>query len=285
MRTLGFIFEYDGTAFSGWQVQPAKRTVHVEVRKALHELLRGEVPPVVHCSGRTDAGVHARYQVAHVLTESAVDLETLRGGLRHFLPADIALLSVADMPPEFHARRTALSKTYAYRILNRRQRSALDRDRAWHVVAPLDRDAMMAGASALLGRHDFASFQAANSPIKETVRTMYRTAVEGDGDEIIIRVAASGFLKYMVRNIVGTLVEMGQGRRAPEEMPAILKAVSRPSAGRTAPPQGLFLERVHYPEPHESALRAGLTFRNQETRLLSAEAFYTPAEIQLTGSL
>ena len=262
MRTIAFIFEYDGTAFAGWQLQVEQRTVHLEIRRVLETVLR-QPGVVVHCSGRTDAGVHALYQVAHIETESALDLEKLRGSLQAMLPRDIAVLAVSDMPAGFHARRSAEKKTYLYRILNRRPRTALDDMRVWHVVPRLDVAAMQTASLALLGKQDFASFEGHLSQAKHTVRTILDVQWNAAGDELHLRVTGDGFLKHMVRNIAGTLVEIGLGKRAPAGMRSIIDARDRTQAGRTAPPQGLYLERVVYPEPFESALRAGLRFRDE----------------------
>ncbi len=276
MRNLGLILEYDGAAFSGWQLQPGRRTVHDEVRRALQRLTGSAEPPVVHCSGRTDAGVHAMFQVGNVELETDLPLDALRGGVNHHLPRDIALLGIAEMPAEFHARRSALSKTYCYRILNRRQRTALDRGRVWHVVAPLDLEAMIEAATALAGRHDFASFQATNTEVEETVRTIFRVGWQAVGDELHFRIAGEGFLKYMVRNIVGTLVEVGLGKRSAAEMAAVIQACDRRRAGQTAPPDGLYLERVYYAGPHEALLREGLRFRGRSTWLDERPDFHRP---------
>lgn len=260
MRTLALILEYDGAAFSGWQLQPGERTVHLEVRKALSTILR-EDGPVVHCSGRTDAGVHALYQVAHFETENPIDAHKLRGSLNGLLPHDVSARGVAEMSADFHARRSATSKTYLYRILNRRPPPALTRGRVWHVPKPLDAGAMRAAAQHLLGEHDFASFEGPNSQAKGTVRTIYSVDVAPAHDELELRVNGNGFLKHMVRNLAGTLVEVGLGKRAPDDLRTIVDARDRRAAGQTAPPQGLFLERVYYPEPYETALRRSLAWQ------------------------
>lgn len=256
MRTLGFILEYDGTNFSGWQLQPGERTVHLEVRKALSVILREE--PVVHCSGRTDAGVHALYQVAHIETESAIVPEKLRGSLNGLMPHDVSALAVAEMPAGFHARRSAHSKTYLYRFLNRRPPPAVARGRVWHIPGRLDVVAMGAAAQHLLGEQDFKSFEGQNSQAKGTVRNILAVDLRRAGEEVEFRVTGDGFLKHMVRNIAGTLAEIGLGKRPPEAMRAIVDAKDRRAAGQTAPPQALYLERVYYPEPYEAALRSAL---------------------------
>lgn len=257
MRTLGFILEYDGTNFSGWQLQPGERTVHLEVRKALSIILREE-GPVVHCSGRTDAGVHALYQVAHIETENPIVTERLRGSLNGLLPHDVSALAVAELPAGFHARRSAHSKTYLYRILNRRPPPAVDRGRVWHVPKPIDVVAMADAAQHLLGHQDFASFEGPNSQAKGTVRNILAVDVRRVDAEIEFRVTGDGFLKHMVRNIAGTLVEIGLGKAKPAAMRPIIDAKDRRAAGQTAPPQALFLERVYYPEPYESLLATAL---------------------------
>jgi tRNA pseudouridine38-40 synthase len=244
--------------------------VHVEVRKVLQRILNLQEPPVLHCSGRTDAGVHARFQVAHFITDTQLGIEKLRGGMGKLLPRDIALLSLNEMPADFHARRKATSKTYLYRILNRRQSAALDRERVLHIVPRLDVDAMREAAQHLVGKHDFASFEGRLSAIITTVRTMFSATVDPVGDEIHFRITGDGFLKYMVRNIVGTLVEIGLGKRSAASMLDIRTKVDRAAAGMTAPPHGLYLERVRYPEPYESILREGFVFMGERNELVKS---------------
>jgi tRNA pseudouridine38-40 synthase len=239
------VLEYDGAAFEGWQVQPGRPTVQGALESAIARVSGDRVRVVG--AGRTDAGVHAAGQVASAAIETALTPDRLRLALNGVLPPAVVVTEVALVPDGFHARRDALGKRYRYCIWNGPNRSPLRAARAWCLQRPLDLGAMRRAASAFVGRHDFASFQTAGSNVKTTERTLERLDIEGEaGGEIALRFEGSGFLRHMVRNLTGTLVEVGSGRRRPDEMPALLAARDRRRAGRTAPAEGLTLEWVRY---------------------------------------
>ncbi|NDY42014.1 tRNA pseudouridine(38-40) synthase TruA [Dissulfurirhabdus thermomarina] len=264
-RRLKLVLSYHGAAFHGWQRQAAGRpTVQAALEAALSRMT-GERSTVVG-AGRTDAGVHAAGQVAHFETRAAIPCDGFREGLNSLLPASVAVLGVEEAAPDFHARYDAVAKTYSYRVLVAPSKAPLWEDRAWRLPSPLDIEAMRQAAAALLGRHDFAAFQASGSSVKTTVRTLYRCRIEvlepgalavpAPGPIVHFSVAADGFLRYMVRNMVGTLVEVGSGRRPPDDLQRILSGGDRRLAGRTAPAEGLCLDRVHYhgPPPRHDTL-------------------------------
>ncbi len=250
MRRLRLVLEYDGTDFSGWQVQPGRRCVQGVVEQALREIT-GESWRLVP-AGRTDAGVHARAQVAHVDCESRLDPPDLARALNAVLPDDVAVTEIAVAAPEFHARKSATGKLYVYRILNSSTPSALRARYAWHVWGPLDVTAMAEAALPLIGSHDFSAFRTApgGPPEHERPRrTLHRLDVDRTpGEEVRIEVLGRSFLRQMVRNLVGTLVEIGQGKRPAAEMAAILASGDRGRAAPSAPAHGLCLERVIYDE-------------------------------------
>jgi tRNA pseudouridine38-40 synthase len=246
VTTFRLTLEYDGTAFEGWQVQTAgRRTIQGSLEDALAQVTGRRVR--VAGAGRTDAGVHAQGQVASVQLETRLDAARLLRALNGVLPSDVAVVDAAPAPEGFDARRDARSKLYRYRIWNGADPSPL-RARFSHCVPPaLALEAMALAARACCGRHDFASFQAAGSNVQTSVRTLSRLDVTGESrGEISILVEGDGFLRHMVRNLVGTLVDVGLGRRAPDSMAALLAARDRRRAGRTAPAAGLALLRVSY---------------------------------------
>lgn len=245
MPVVKLILSYDGTRFVGWQVQPNGRSVQAEVEKALETLRKA--PVRVTAAGRTDAGVHARAQVASFPEERPLPLTAYVKGMNALLPEDVAIRGASIEPDGFDARRSARGKRYRYVVENVATREPLGRLHAWQLFGPLDVPAMRAAAEHLVGRHDFAAFQAADCACDHAVREVRRLDVRGEaGGRIEIVVEATAFVKHMVRNIVGTLVEVGQGRRAPASIPDLLRRGDRREAGRTAPPQGLFLEEVFY---------------------------------------
>lgn len=245
-RNFRLVLAYDGTDFHGWQRQAGVRTVQAEVENVLRRLLRSPVD--LAGASRTDAGVHARGQVASVRTAAPFPVERLRPALAARLPPDIALLHAAEVPLEFHARRAARSKLYRYRIFDGPARPAglLAQRYTWHVRFPLDPDRMRAAAAAFVGRHDFAALAGAGCPRTTTVRTVSRVEIRRRAREIVIDVEGDGFLYHQVRNMVGTLVEVGRGHWDPQRVPEILAAGDRTLAGPTAPPQGLCLQWVRY---------------------------------------
>jgi tRNA pseudouridine38-40 synthase len=245
MRTLRLTLAYDGTDFHGWQVQTTGRTVQGEVEAAWASVTGERLR--IQGAGRTDAGVHALGQVASLRTETQLSAHKLRLGLESLTPEDVAVLDVADVPEEFNARHSARGKRYRYQLVNAPTASPFLRRYAWHVRKPLDRPAMRAAAAALLGAHDFSSFRLAGCDAKTPVRELRQVDfVERDDGALWIELEASAFLRGMARAIVGTLVEVGRGRRAADSIPRVLAACDRSAAGRTAPPQGLFLVRVWY---------------------------------------
>jgi tRNA pseudouridine38-40 synthase len=244
MPTVKLVLEYDGTRYAGWQRQPDRPTVQEAVETAIR-LLTQETVSVIG-AGRTDAGVHARGQVASFrITKAWTPLEWTKG-MNARLPDDIAVRAASIMPETFHARYSATGKLYQYRILNRPDRPALDRAFVWHVPKPLDVEAMRRAAIDLVGTHDFSSFEGTLTDNEDPVCRLQELVVDPRNDDVRVDAYADRFLRHMVRNIVGTLVEMGLGRRSADEMVAILHAKDRTKAGRTAPPHGLCLVRVDY---------------------------------------
>jgi tRNA pseudouridine38-40 synthase len=236
---------YDGTRYSGWQVQPNGPSVQAEVEAALATLHKA--PRRVTAAGRTDAGVHARAQVCSFPEERPLPLRAYVQGLNALLPADVAVAAASLEPEGFDARRSARGKRYRYRIENRATRFPIGRAYAWQLFRPLDPAAMAAAALPLCGRHDFAAFQASDCEARHAVRDLSRLEVIGDGRGTVEVVAeATAFVKHMVRNLVGTLVEVGLGKRPPAWAGEVLAGRDRTRAGPTAPPQGLCLEEVFY---------------------------------------
>jgi tRNA pseudouridine38-40 synthase len=248
LRNLRLVLEYDGTDFEGWQRQPAPaRTVQQVVEDALARLTGG--PATLRGAGRTDAGVHARAQVANVFTATPIPLEGLRRGLGAALPPDVSVVAVTEVPGGFDARRSARGKHYAYRLWNRDARSPLHARTSWHILRPLDRAAMAEAGRLLLGEHDFSAYRAASCDRKNPVRILRRCEIVSEDEHLLaIHLEATAFLRHMVRVIAGTLVEIGLGKRAAAEAGAILAGRDRTRAGRTAPARGLTLEEVRYDE-------------------------------------
>jgi tRNA pseudouridine38-40 synthase len=244
-RNIRLLLEYDGTRYHGWQRQPEAASIQAVLEEALARLTQARVSIIG--SGRTDAGVHARGQVANFRTESAIPLKAFHKGLNSLLPRDIAVLAAAEAPPEFHARKSARGKTYEYRILNRQTRSPLHHNYAWWLAPRLDLGAMSAAAAVLPGEHDFTAFRASGSdnlnPVRRVLAAGWR---EGSGGWLVFTITATGFLRGMVRSLVGTMVEMGRGKATPAILEELLMSGARHLAGPTAPPQGLYLVEVVY---------------------------------------
>lgn len=246
-RTIRVLLEYDGGPFLGWQTQPQGPTVQSTLERAL-ERITGESTRV-QGSGRTDAGVHALGQIASFRTSSALGPDAFARALNAVLPASIAVLDADEVPEEFDARYSAAGKTYRYRILNRRAPSPFELRRSWLVHSTLDIESIIASCDILIGIKDFSSFRATGCSAKSPVRNMRRCSLEISGDVLVLEFEADGFLRHMVRNIVGTLVDVGRGRFSPEGFGRILEARDRARAGVAAPPWGLYLVRVDYPTP------------------------------------
>ncbi|HWB50764.1 MAG TPA: tRNA pseudouridine(38-40) synthase TruA [Stellaceae bacterium] len=237
--------EYDGTGLVGWQRQPAGLSVQGALEDAFVKFC-GETLRV-HGAGRTDAGVHALAQCAHVDLSREHEPDTIRGALNHHLrPAPVSVLLVEAVAPDFDARRSAIGRVYRYRILNRRPPPMLDRTRVWHVMPPLDLAAMRQAAGHLVGRHDFTTFRDSLCQAKSPVKTLDALDVSRVGEELHIEARARSFLHHQVRNMAGTLKLVGLGRWRPDDVAAALEARDRRAGGPTAPPEGLYLVEVRY---------------------------------------
>lgn len=244
---------YDGGAYCGWQVQPNGRTIQGELERAVHSV--GGRSVRVTASGRTDAGVHATGQVVSFQVETDLPAETWRRALNANLPDDIRVLA-AERRPRFHAIRDAIGKRYRYVLQDGEPENLFLRHYAWRTRRPLELEAMRQAASRLLGRHDFSSFEAAGAPRADSVRTIHDITVERpphDAAQLWIEIEADGFLYNMVRNIVGSLEVIGAGKQPVAWIEEVLAARDRKRAAATAPPQGLFLIRVDYPESTDRA--------------------------------
>ena len=240
--------EYDGAPFCGWQRQDGLLSIQSVLEEAAAHLNGGEVP-LVTAAGRTDAGVHAEAQVVHLDLATDLPPERVREALNfHTRPHPVAITGAAIVPEDWSARFSAIGRAYRYRILNRAARPALDWGRVWHVKKRLDAAAMHEAAQGLLGRHDFSAYRAASCQAKSPLRTLDRLDVTRLGEEIEIIAEARSFLHHQVRNMVGTLVEVGYGRRPASWPRSVLLGADRAKAGQTAPPEGLVLTGVRYPE-------------------------------------
>lgn len=239
------LVEYDGTYFSGWQKQKDSQSVQGCIEEALFSFC-GK-PVTIYTAGRTDAGVHALGQVCHFDLETSYAIERVRGGLNFYMhDKNVVIISVTEVAPEFHARFDAKKRHYEYRILNRRTPSALNKHRVWHIPVVLDIDAMQRAADKLIGHHDFTSFRDSQCQAKSALKTLDRLEVVKHGEEITIYASAKSFLHHMVRNLVGTLVLVGEGKLTPEDMNIILDKKNRKYAGQTAPAHGLYFMKVEY---------------------------------------
>jgi len=246
MRRVAFTIEYDGTEFNGWQLQAGGRTVQGVLEEAIFKATGARSR--VHGASRTDAGVHAEGQVAHCDTDSRLPSWQMLKALNHYLPPDVAVLQAKDVPPQFHARFSATSKLYRYRVLlSRVRRPLLDRF-CMREGRPLDVEAMQACADRVKGEHDFASFASEPERMNTTVRRVSRSEWRSEGEELRYYVEADGFLYKMVRTLVGTMLEVGLGKRTVADFERIMAAHDRRTAGPCAPAKGLTLMVVRYPE-------------------------------------
>jgi len=255
VRNLKLILSYDGADFAGWQVQPGRTTVQGALASAIGRLSGENVLP--QGSGRTDAGVHALAQVASFATASTIPAENWMRALNDILPASIRVLRVAEVAPEFHARKSARAKTYRYRIHRGAVCPPFLARYVWHYPYPLEESAMIAAARVVVGEHDFTSFaavdperverMAAEENVRPTnVRTIFSSNWTREGDELVYTVRGNGFLHHMVRNLVGTFLMRGKGTLTLEDLRRILEARERTAAGPTAPASGLYLVEVEY---------------------------------------
>lgn len=245
MRNLKLILTYDGTRYRGWQrLSGEENTIQGKLETTLSRIL-GE-PVEVSGSGRTDAGAHALGQVASFHCQNPMPCPALLEALRSYLPEDIGVLSCEEAAPRFHARLNATGKTYLYRVWNSPEPCVFDRRYVYRMEEPLDLSAMERAASMLLGTHDFLSFCSNKHFKKSSLRTISSLTIRRQGPEVRFTVTGDGFLYNMVRILVGTLLEVGTGRRSPEEIPQILAARNRAAAGYTVPAAGLFLTEVTY---------------------------------------
>ncbi len=244
-RNFKLILEYDGSNYHGWQRQAGLLTVQEVVESCLGIMLGRRV--TVRASGRTDAGVHALGQVINFYAKTRLNPEDFQRGLNSLLPDDIVVKGAEEVDHSFHARFSALKKIYCYRILNRRLPSALIRKYAWHVPYDMNLEAMKKGLEYIKGEHDFSAFMASKSSVKSFVRHIYRASLkEINTENLFLIFEANGFLRHMVRIIVGTIVEIGIGKKSFKEMPEIIRSKDRNRAGITAPAHGLYLVKVVY---------------------------------------
>jgi len=244
MRTILLTIAYDGTEYVGWQIQPSGLAVQEVVESALAQILRQNVR--VHSSGRTDAGVHAQGMAAHFQTESRLPLRAFREGVNRFLPPDVVIRDACEMADGFHARFSARGKWYRYTIYRNAVRSPLAARTAWHLRSSLDLELMRLAAGSLVGEHDFRVFRTSGCVAKTSVREIYQVEIVADRDFIYLDFKGSGFLRNMVRLLVGTLVEIGMGRRPANDIEKLLQGIETLSSGPTAPAHGLCLQEVWY---------------------------------------
>ena len=245
MPRYKLVIEYDGTPYVGWQVQDNGTSVQSVITDAIAAFAGERV--TVSGAGRTDAGVHALGQVAHVDLAKDWDDETVRDAINaHLRPHPIAVLTAERVGENFDARFSATRRHYLFRIVNRRANLALEQNRAWRIARPLDDTAMHAAAQKLVGRHDFTTFRAAECQAKSSIKTLDRLDVVRNGEEVRILAMARSFLHHQVRSMVGSLVHVGEGKWSGDDLGAALAACDRSACGQVAPPQGLYLVRVEY---------------------------------------
>lgn len=248
--------EYIGKEFAGWQRQPNVPSVQQSIEEAIAAFYSYDDPPQLYVAGRTDAGVHATGQVAHIdlkpFTKLMSEFEIMKAINAHLRPKPVAVLKVEIADADFHARFHAVNKLYRYRIIQRPAALGIEKGRAWHVKKPLDVQAMQQGAKYLLGHHDFTSFRDSQCQARTPMRTLDRLDLVvtplpyADGQLIEVETEGQSFLHHQVRNMVGTLVLVGEGKWKPEDVKTALEACDRKAAGPTAPPHGLYLERIDY---------------------------------------
>jgi tRNA pseudouridine38-40 synthase len=243
-RNIKIVLSYDGSDFSGWQVQHGLRTIQETVERTLETILKKKIR--IHAAGRTDAGVHAFGQVASFFSDSSIPADALSRAVNSLLPQDIAVLDVQDVGPDFHPRYSAKSKTYMYAINMSPIRNPMFSRYVLHSRECLNVEAMANAAALFLGEHDFASFMGVGTPVKSTIRTIMESEISVRGHMLYYAIKGNGFLKHMVRNIVGTLLEVGREKFDPLDIKRIINSKTRSEAGPTAQPQGLYLVSVEY---------------------------------------
>jgi tRNA pseudouridine38-40 synthase len=245
IKNFKLVVEYDGASYHGWQRQKNMRSIQGEIETAIGTMIGQKITLIG--SGRTDAGVHALAQVANFHCDTELPPTTLLRGLNGLLTEDIIIKACSLMPDSFHARYDVKSKTYIYKILNQTLPIAIYRQYAWHIKKKLDLEAMRSAMSCIRGTHDFKAFEGAGSPRSDSIRSIKKAALIKKKDRyLLFEVTANGFLRFMVRNIVGTLVEVGLEKITSEKFREILLSKDRSQAGATAPPHGLFLKSVQY---------------------------------------
>ncbi|MEA1948015.1 MAG: tRNA pseudouridine(38-40) synthase TruA [Thermodesulfobacteriota bacterium] len=245
LKNFKITIEYDGTAYHGWQRQADDRTIQGEIEKALMTITGNKV--TLTGAGRTDAGVHAFGQVANFHCRTALDPGVFLKGLNSLLPKDIVITRCTQVSVKFHARYDAKSKSYHYRILNRDLPAAIFRQYAWHIRKRLNLDAMLNSLCYIIGTHDFKAFEGTGSPRANTIRSVMHADIEKmDDGYLVFKIQGNGFLRFMVRNIVGTFVDVGLGKITPRDINRVLVSKDRNLAGITAPAHGLFLMQVNY---------------------------------------
>ena len=257
MQTVKLTIAYDGSDFHGWQLQPGLATIQGTLHDAIRQIT--QEPITIHGASRTDAGVHALGQVAHFKTHSTLDAQEIQRGMNALLPPTIRVVAAQEVGQDFHARWLAQGKTYRYRIYRGEVLPPFDHRRAFHYPWPLDQALMTAAARAFEGQHDFSSFAAStgseeDDKDRDMQRIIHSSEIVRDPnhDEIAYVVRGRSFLRYMVRKIVGTLIEVGKGRLAPTDIPEIFAARDRSRSGPTVPPEGLYLVALEYPDPTDS---------------------------------
>lgn len=248
MERIKCIIAYDGTNFSGYQVQPNKRTVQSEFESVLRKMHKGQEVKIV-ASGRTDAKVHAIGQVIHFDSVFTIRPDRWKHALNTMLPDDVQVILVEIVNSDFHARFDVTAKEYRYKLLTSKEGNVFKRNYSYHYHYPLDLEAMRDAATYLIGTHDFSSFCASRTGVKDKVRTIKQINIEKQSDELVFSFLGNGFLYNMVRILVGTLLDVGRGAMPPSEIENILAKKDRTQAGKTAPGHGLYLWKVFYDDP------------------------------------
>lgn len=244
MRNIKLIIEYDGTNYSGWQKQPNQKTIQETIEDSIKKITKEDID--IFGSGRTDRGVHARGQVANFFTSARIPGEKFKDAINSVLPDDIVISHSEEVDGEFHSRYSAKGKEYRYVFYNRRVPSPLLRNYAYHVPQKLHFDLMEKSINDFIGTHDFIAFMASGSSVKDTIRTIHNVHLSKNHEIIELKIGGNGFLYNMVRIIAGTLVDIGIGKIDSSHIPQIIASKDRKNAGHTAPPQGLYLEKVFY---------------------------------------